>query len=100
MLAGPLRLMVKENLLTLSMNEAIKKKIIQLVNTTKDQFLLEQVYNILDSRSNFTENQLFNNLSDQDKRDTELSLKESESEENLIDHDSVMKEIRTSFGWN
>ncbi len=92
--------LVQENLLTLSMNDAIKKKIIQLVNTTKDQFLLEQVYNILDSRSNFAENQLFNNLSDQDKRDTELSLKESESEENLIDHDSVMKEIRTSFGWN
>ena len=92
--------LVLEIFVTLSMNEAIKKKIIQLVNTTKDQLLLEQVYNILDSRSNFAESQLFNNLSENDKRETELSLKESKSEENLIDHDSVMKEIRTIFGWN
>ena len=47
------------------MNEEIRNKIIQIISSTKDQKLLEQVYNILDSRSNFTENQLFENLTDE-----------------------------------
>lgn len=71
-----------------------------MVNTTKDQKLLEQVYNILDSRANFTENQLFENLTNEQKRETELSLGESGEESNLEDHESVMKEIRARFGWN
>ena len=82
------------------MKEKIRNKIIQLVNTTKDQKLLEQVYNILDSRANFTENQLFENLTNEQKRETELSLGESGEESNLEDHESVMKEIRARFGWN
>lgn len=82
------------------MKEKIKNKIIQLVNTTKDQKLLEQVYNILDSRSNFTENQLFESLTEEQKKETELSLHESREEFNLEDHVSVMKEIRAKFGWN
>ena len=82
------------------MKEKIKNKIIQLVNSTKDQKLLEQVYNILDSRSNFTEGQLIDNLTLKQKEETELSLSESEEEYNLEDHDSIMKEIRDKFGWN
>ena len=82
------------------MDEKIKNKIIQLVNTTRDQKLLEQVYNILDSRTNFAENQLFENLTSEQKKETELSLRESNEEANLEDHESVMKEIRAKFGWN
>jgi len=82
------------------MKEKIKNKIIQLVNSTKDQKLLEHVYNILDSRSNFTEGQLIDNLTLKQKEETELSLNESEEEYNLEDHDSIMKEIRDKFGWN
>jgi hypothetical protein len=82
------------------MENRIRKKIIQLVNATHDQKLLEQIYNILDSQNNFTENQLFKNLSSSQKKDTELSLGESEEEYNLEDHNSVMKEIRNKFGWN
>lgn len=82
------------------MENRIRKKIIQLVNATHDQKLLEQIYNVLDSQNNFAENQLFKNLSSSQKKDTELSLRESEEEYNLIDHDSVMKEIRNKFGWN
>ena len=82
------------------MEKRIRNKIIQLVNATKDQKLLEQVYNILDSRSNFTESQLFDNLTPEQKTETELSLRESKEEYNLEDHESVMKEIRDKFGWN
>ena len=82
------------------MNEKIRNKIIQIISSTKDQKLLEQVYNILDSRSNFTENQLFENLTDEQKKDTELSLRESTEKANLEDHASVMKEVRAQFGWN
>ena len=82
------------------MKEKIKNKIIQLVNSTKDQKLLERVYNILDSRSNFTEGQLIDSLTLKQKEETELSLNESKEEYNLEDHDSIMKEIRDKFGWN
>ena len=82
------------------MKEKIKNKIIQLVNSTKDQKLLEHVYNILDSRSNFTEGQLIDSLTLKQKEETELSLNESKEEYNLEDHDSIMKEIRDKFGWN
>jgi hypothetical protein len=80
------------------MEKKIRNKIIQLVNATKDQKLLEQVYNILDSQSNFTENQLFDNLTPEQKTETELSLRESKEEYNLEDNESVMKEIRDKFG--
>jgi len=82
------------------MKEKLKNKIIQIVNSTKDENLLEQVYNILDSRSHFTENQLFENLNDHKKNETKLSLAESDDKLNLEDHESVMKEIRAKFGWN
>ena len=82
------------------MKEKIKNKIIQLVNSTKDQKLLEHVYDILDSRSNFTEGQLIDSLTLKQKEETELSLNESKEEYNLEDHDSIMKEIRDKFGWN
>lgn len=82
------------------MEGKIRDKIIQLVVTTKDQKLLEQVYNILDSRSNFTDSQLFDNLTAEQKEETELSLKESKETYNLEDHESVMKDIRGEFGWS
>ena len=82
------------------MKEKIKNKIIQLVNSTKDQKLLEHVYNILDNRSNFTEGQLIDSLTLKQKEETELSLNERKEEYNLEDHDSIMKEIRDKFGWN
>jgi hypothetical protein len=81
------------------MENKIRDKIIQLVNSTKDQKLLEQVYNILDSRSNFSENQLFDRLTDEQKEETKQSLSESKYEINLEDHESVMEEIRVKFGW-
>ena len=49
---------------------------------------------MLDSRSNFTEGQLFDNLTAEQKEETELSLKESKETYNLEDHESVMKDIR------
>jgi len=82
------------------MKEKIKNKIIQIINATNDEKLLEQVYNILDSRANFTENQLFENLTDQQKKEIEVSINESRNDSNLVDHEVVMNEIRVKFGWN
>ena len=82
------------------MQEKIRNKIIQLVNITKDQKLLEQVYNILDNSINFSEGQLFDNLAPDQKEETKLSLKESKEDYHLEDHEKVMKEIRDKFGWN
>jgi DNA-binding MarR family transcriptional regulator len=82
------------------MDGKIRDKIIQLVVTTKDQKLLEQVYNILDSNSNFTDGQLFDNLTAEQKEETELSLKESKETYNLEDQESVMRDIIDKFGWS
>jgi hypothetical protein len=82
------------------MEQKIKSKIIQLVRATSDQKLLEQVYNILDSQNNFAEGQLFENLTPEQKEETILSLQESTEEYNLEDHESVMKDIRSRFGWS
>ncbi len=82
------------------MEEKIREKIIQLVVTTKDQKLLKQVYNILDSHTNFADGQLFDNLTAEQKEETVLSLKESKEVYNLEDHESVMKDIRDKFGWS
>ena len=82
------------------MEQKIKSKIIQLVHATSDQRLLEQVYNILDSQNNFPEGQLFENLTPEQKEETILSLQESTEEYNLEDHESVMKDIRSRFGWS
>jgi hypothetical protein len=86
--------------LSLNMEQKIKSKIIQLVQGTSDQLLLEQVYNILDSQNNFSEGQLFENLTPEQKEETLLSLQESNEEYNLEDHESVMKDIRGRFGWS
>ena len=82
------------------MEKRLKTKIIQLVSASNDQKLLEQIYNILDNQSNFTENQLFDNLSEKNKEETRLSLNESKEEYNLQDHESVMEDLRKQFGWN
>lgn len=82
------------------MQEKIRNKIIQLVNSTKDQNLLEQVYNILDNRINFSESQLFDNLTHDQKKETELSLEESKEDYSLENHEKVMKDIRNKFGWS
>jgi len=82
------------------MEERLKTKIIQLVNASNNQNLLEQIYNILDSQINFAEGQLFGGLSHEQKKETELSLNESKEEYNLEDHDSVMRDLRKQFGWS
>ena len=82
------------------MVKKIRGKIIQLVNATNDQKLLEQVYNILDSCTNFADSKLFDNLTAEQKEETELSLQESKEVYNLEDHESVMKDIRDKFGWS
>lgn len=84
----------------MSMEQKIKSKIIQLIQDTSDQKLLEQVYCILDSQTNFTEGQLFENLTPLQKEETLFSLRESTEEYNLEDHESVMKDIRSRFGWS
>jgi hypothetical protein len=82
------------------MEQKIKSKIIQLIRDTSDQKLLEQVYCILDSQTNFPDGQLFENLTPLQKEETLLSLRESTEEYNLEDHESVMKDIRNRFGWS
>lgn len=81
------------------MENKLKSKIIQLVNASKDQNLLEQIYNILDNQSHFSESKLLDSLTPEQRRETEMSLKESREDYNLEDHDSVMKDIRKNFGW-
>jgi hypothetical protein len=81
------------------MENKLKSKIIQLVNASKDQNLLEQIYIILDNQSHFSESKLLDSLTPEQRRETEMSLKESREDYNLEDHDSVMKDIRKNFGW-
>ncbi len=80
------------------MNNTVKSKIIDLVQNTKDEQFLNQLYSILDSRVHFEEGKLFDQLSNKQKEETLQSLEDSNDPNELVDHDEFMKEIRVQFG--
>ncbi|MEX2336760.1 MAG: hypothetical protein WD555_05775 [Fulvivirga sp.] len=82
------------------MRNSVKDKIIDLVKQTENVRLLEQVYAILDSELHGAKGQIWDSLSAEEKKETYQSLKESESSENLIDHEQAMKDIRRELGWD
>ena len=82
------------------MDTNVKDKIIDLVQRSTNGELLDQVYAILDSNLNYREGQIFQQLTVEEQAETIKSLKESEEEKNLIDHDTAMKDIRKKFGWD
>ena len=82
------------------MDSPIKKRIIDLIARTDDDEFLEQVLNILDNHLNYSDDQLFEQQSEYQKKETLLSLQESSDEKNLVDHDQVMSDIRKKYGWS
>ena len=82
------------------MNNKVKAKIIELVKRTNDDNLLEKVYNILDNNINYKDSQLFEELTDYQQKDTLRSLQESDDINNLVEHEKVMAEIRSRYGWS
>lgn len=82
------------------MEYSVREKIIALLLQTDNDKLLEQVYSILDSAINSQNGEIWNTLSKAEKQNTILSLEESESTENLVDHDQVMQEVRAKLGWS
>lgn len=81
------------------MKHSVKEKIINLLQKTNNDMLLEQVYSILDSAVNSERGEIWNSLSVKDREDTMLSIRESQVQGNLIDHEDAMKEIRAKLGW-
>lgn len=79
---------------------SIKPKLIALINKSNDEDLLVKLYTLLDSNTHFQDGELFERLSDIDKKDTLDSLKGSENDETLIDHEEAMSQIREKFGWS
>jgi hypothetical protein len=59
------------------MEHSLKEKIIDLLQHTNNDKLLEQVYSILDSAINSSNGEIWNGLKESDRRETLLSLKES-----------------------
>lgn len=51
------------------MNNLIKTKIIELVKLSKNDELLNQIYNILDNNINYKDTQLFEQLSEYQKKE-------------------------------
>jgi hypothetical protein len=81
------------------MEHSLKEKIIDLLQHTNNDKLLEQVYSILDSAINSSRGEIWNGLKENDRKETLLSLKESTDPYNIINHQEGMKEMRTRLGW-
>jgi hypothetical protein len=81
------------------MKHSLKEKIIDLLQHTNNDKLLEQVYSILDSAINSSKGEIWNGLKEEDRKETLLSVKEAADPYNIINHEDAMKEIRTKLGW-
>ena len=76
----------------------LKDRFHKLIDEFENERMLKQVYEILNSyrSANKTEEDFWDQLTPTQQKELELAWEESEIEENLIDHDEVMKAAQ---GW-
>ena len=75
----------------------LKSHFHKLIDEINDQKELSQLYEymlVLKKNIGKTDEDWWDELSDEQKADIDLSIKESEDESNLIPHEQVMKEAR------
>jgi len=76
------------------MKNTVRTKIISLVENTSDDQFLDQIHSILDSRLNFKNGELFEQLTDSQKSETLFSIDVSNDAEQLVSNYQLKKDIQ------
>lgn len=69
----------------------LKTNIHKIVDSIQNEQLLQTLYDFLKTRENSQTGQLWNSLTEEQKKEVLLAYEESEDENNLIDGNSVFK---------
>ena len=69
----------------------IKKSFHNLIDSIDNESILLLFYDLMKSKSSPKEGQIWNRLTQEQKEELMLSLKESENSENLISHEDMKK---------
>ena len=69
----------------------LKSNIHQIVDRIQSEQLLETIYGFLKTRETTKPGEIWNSLTDEQKKEVLLSFEESEDENNLVDIDDVIK---------
>ena len=69
----------------------LKSNIHQIVDRIQSEQLLETIYDFLKTRETTKPGEIWNNLTEEQKKEVLLSFEESEDEKNLVDIDEVIK---------
>lgn len=69
----------------------LKTNIHKIVDRIQNEQLLQTLYDFLKARENNQTGQLWNSLTEEQKKEVLLAYEESEDENNLIDGESVFK---------
>jgi hypothetical protein len=77
----------------------LKSNIHEIVDRIQSEQLLETIYDFLKTRETTRPGEIWNSLTDEQKREVVLSFEESEDEKNLVDIDqgNLKKKMRISF---
>jgi len=68
----------------------LKSNIHQIVDRIQSEQLLETIYDFLKTRETTKPGEIWNNLTEEQKKEVLLSFEESEDEKNLVDIDEVI----------
>ena len=69
----------------------LKSNIHQIVDRIQSEQLLETIYDFLKTRETTKPGEIWNSLTDEQKKEVLLSFEESEDDKNLVDIDEVIK---------
>lgn len=69
----------------------LKSNIHQIVDRIQSEQLLETIYDFLKTRETTKPGEIWNSLTDEQKKEVLFSFEESEDEKNLVDFDEVIK---------
>jgi len=69
----------------------LKSSIHQIVDRIQSEQLLETIYDFLKTRETTRPGEIWNSLTDEQKKEVLLSFEESEDDKNLVDIDEVIK---------
>ena len=69
----------------------LKSNIHQIVDRIQSEQLLETIYDFLKTRETTKPGEIWNNLTEEQKKEVLLSFEASEDEKNLVDIDEVIK---------
>lgn len=69
--------------------DELKSELHKILNNFTDEQLLRTIYDFIKARENSREGEIWNTLTDEQKKEVYLSYEESEVDENLTDWDVI-----------